>query len=134
MLITRRVQLLYQELATLPDHVFNNADFGEGLVDNFLVFWVVFHCFLFSPFAFVHWIVGTTPLVDRNRTGEKKLCFRYDSFCRPLFGDLLCDLRASDGVKTNSKSSTIQKLKVQNQSLLQIQGMAQKDPLQVHNR
>jgi hypothetical protein len=30
MLITRRVQLLYQELATTPDHVFNNADFGFG--------------------------------------------------------------------------------------------------------
>lgn len=42
-------------------------------------------------------MTSTTPLVDQNRTGEKKLCFRYDPFCRPLFGDLLCDLRASDG-------------------------------------
>ena len=66
MLITRRVQLLYQELATLPDHVLNNADFGEVRVDNFLVFRVVFHCFLFSPFAFVHWIVGPSLIYGKG--------------------------------------------------------------------
>jgi hypothetical protein len=52
--------------ATTPDHVFNNADFGEVRVDIFLVLCVVFHCFLFSPFAFVHWIVGPSLIYGKG--------------------------------------------------------------------
>jgi hypothetical protein len=59
--------------ATTPDHVFNNADFGEVRVDNFLVFRVVFHCFLFSPFAFVHWIVGPSLIYGKESCCKEKI-------------------------------------------------------------
>jgi len=42
-------------------------------------------------------MTSTIPLNDQSRKGEKKLCFLYDPFCRPPSGDLLCDLRVSDG-------------------------------------
>jgi len=45
----------------------------------------------------INCMTSTIPLNDRSGIGEKKLCFRYDPFCRPTCADLLCDLRVSDG-------------------------------------